>query len=398
MNSRERIRKVLNFEEADKVPSFEMSIDNFKICEHFNENYVFQGMVKSFNDTYDLCQGDTDSLTKTIIMATETRSYIKTTFNKHVNLYKKLGIDLAIVPLTGYILFPISCNRTHFTDEFGRVFDVRKNPSDGMDMAYYKGGAFKSFEEFESFPPLEVNTPRREKYFKAMRKAEKEAQGKIFIIPAVWGLFEPTWQVFGFSTFSKLLTDSKKIKTVFDRFGKHLVELVKTFIEWGETDAIMIMDDYGYKSGLLMSPKNYRTYVLPWLKESCKVAHKEGLKVMLHSCGDVLELFEDLIGVGIDAFHPFEPTTANPEYDIFKLNEKYSGKVTFIGNVSPQDLADKEQSYIENYTKNLIKKLAPGGGFILSSGHSINPSVKLENYLAMHDTLKKYGTYPISIN
>ena len=40
-----------------------------------------------------------------------------------------------------------------------------------------------------------------------MRKAEKESQGKIAIIPAVWGLFEPTWQVFGFSTFSKLLTN-----------------------------------------------------------------------------------------------------------------------------------------------------------------------------------------------
>jgi uroporphyrinogen-III decarboxylase len=396
MNSR------LNFEEPDRVPSFEMSIDNFKICEHFNEEYVFQGMVKSFNNTYDLSQGDKDALTKTILMATETRSYMKTTMNKHVNLYKKLGIDLAIFPFDGYILFPISCDRTRFTDEFGRVFDLvfdlRKNPSDGMDIAYYKGGAFKSFEEFESFTPLEVNTPRREKYFKAMKKTEKESQGKISIIPAIWGLFEPSWQVFGFSTFSKLLADPKKIKVVFDRFGKFLVDLVKTFIEWGETDAIMIMDDYGYKSGLLMSPKNYRTYVLPWLEESCKVAHKGGLKVILHSCGDILELFEDLVKIGVDAFHPFEPTTANPEYDIFKLNEKFSGKVSFIGNVSPQDLADKEQIYIENYTKNLIKKLAPGGGFILSSGHSINPSIKLENYLAMHDTLKKYGTYPISIN
>ena len=166
MNSRERIRMVLNFEEPDKVPSFEMSIDNFKVCEHFNEDYVFQGMAKSYNDTYDLCQGDTDSLTKTILMATETRSYMKTTMNKHVNLYKKLGIDLAIVPITGYVLFPTSCDRTSFTDEHGRVFDVRKNPSDGMDMAYYRGGAFKSFEEFGSFPPLEVNTPRREKYLK----------------------------------------------------------------------------------------------------------------------------------------------------------------------------------------------------------------------------------------
>ena len=397
MDSRERIRKTLNFEEADKVPSFEMSIDNFKICEHFNEAYVFQGIVKSYNDTYDLCQGDTDALTKTIIMATETRSYIKTTLNKHVNLYKKLGIDLAFLPFTGYVLYPISCDRTNFTDEYGRIFDVRKNPSDGMDMAYYRGGAFKSFEEFESSPALEVNIPRREKYFKAMRKAEKESQGKIAIIPAVWGLFEPTWQVFGFSAFSKLLTNPKKIKVVFNRFGKFLVELVKTFIEWGETDAIMIMDDYGFKSGLLVSPKKYRTYVLPWLEECCKVAHKGGLKVILHSCGDIIELLKDLIRIGIDAIHPFEPTTANPEYDIFKLYEKFSGKITFIGNVSPQNLADKEPIFIENYTKNLIKKLAPGGGFILSSGHSINPSVKLENYLAMHDTLKKYGTYPISI-
>ena len=89
-----------------------------------------------------------------------------------------------------------------------------------------------------------------------MRKTEKESQGKISIIPAVWGLFEPTWQVFGFSTFSRILTEPKKIKVVFDRFGKFMVELVKTFIEWGETDTIMIMDDYGYKSGLLMSPKN----------------------------------------------------------------------------------------------------------------------------------------------
>ena len=65
--------------------------------------------------------------------------------------------------------------------------------------------------------------------------------------------------------------------------------------------------------------------------------------------------------------------------------------------MSPQDLADKNPDFIENYTKNLIKKLAPGGGFILSSGHSINPSVRLENYLTMHDTLKKFGSYPISI-
>ena len=145
MNCRERILTALNMEEPDKVPSFELSIDNLKICNHFNENYVFQGMVKSFNDTYDMCQGDTNALTKTIKMATETRSYIKNTLNRHINIYKKIGIDLAIVPFTGYILFPLKCERTHFIDEYGRIFDLRKNPADGMDIAYYRDGIFKNF-------------------------------------------------------------------------------------------------------------------------------------------------------------------------------------------------------------------------------------------------------------
>ena len=398
MDCRKRVLKALNFEEPDIVPSFELSIDNFTICHHFNEEYVFQGMVKSFSDTYDLYQGNTEELTKTILKATEARSYIKNTLNRHVSLYKKIGIDLAIVPFTGYILFPIKCDRTHFIDEYGRIFDLRKNPSDGMDLAYYRDGAFKNFDGFEDFYPLEVETLRRERYFKAMKKTEEESLGKISIIPAIWGLFEPSWQVFGFSTFSKLLKNSKKIKLVFDKFGKYMVEMVKCFIDWGETGAILLMDDYGYKSGLLMSPKNFNSYIFPWLEEACKIAHKGGLKVILHSCGDIIQLFKDIIRVGVDAIHPIEPTTANPDYNIFKLYEKYQDKIAFIGNVSPQDLADKDQIFISDYTRDLIKKLAPGGGFILSSGHSINPSIKLKNYLTMHNTLRKYGRYPISYN
>jgi uroporphyrinogen decarboxylase len=66
--------------------------------------------------------------------------------------------------------------------------------------------------------------------------------------------------------------------------------------------------------------------------------------------------------------------------------------------VSPQDLAEKTPEFIQDSTKKLIKELAPGGGYILSSGHSINPAVKLENFLAMHKTLEKYGKYPINID
>ncbi|TFG14907.1 MAG: hypothetical protein EU535_02705 [Promethearchaeota archaeon] len=398
MNARERIIKALNHEEPDKVPSFELSIDNLKICKHFGEDYVFQGMVNSYSNTYDLYKGDTEQMTKTILAATETRSYMKTTMDHHLGLSIKIGIDVATIPFTGYVLFPMKCDKTSFVDEYGRIFDLKQNPEDNMDIAYYRDGFFKNFDECEAFPPLDPDNPRREKYFKAMKKYEKSSNGKLYVMPSAWAIFEPTWQAFGFTNFSRLLSDSKKIKSVFDNNGKFTVELLKRFIEWGEDTLFYIFGDYGYKAGLLMSPKNFRGYVFPWLKEICKTAHKAGVKVILHSCGDIYPVFEDIVNTGIDGIHPIEPTTSNLDYNIFQLHEKYGDKITFIGNVSPQDLAEKTPEYIQDYTKQLIKELAPGGGYILSSGHSINPAVKLENFLAMHETLNKYGKYPIKID
>jgi len=259
------------------------------------------------------------------------------------------------------------------------------------------GGVLKDFEDYEEFPPLDPDNPMRENAYKIGKKLEEKAKGEVYLAPSFFGMMEPTWEAFGLENFARMLARPKHVQKVFDDRGKFAVEMVKRVIEWGEDGAILIYDDYGYKKGLFMSPRSYQKYVLPWLSRICKTAHNGGLKVILHSCGDDYQIFEDIIKVGVDAIHPIEPTTANPEYDIFKLKEKYGDKICFIGNVSPQDLSDKEPEYIREYTRRLLKNVAPGGGFILSSGHSINPAVKLENFLAMRDTYEKYGKYPINI-
>ena len=58
-------------------------------------------------------------------------------------------------------------------------------------------------------------------------------------------------------------------------------------------------------------------------------------------------------------------------------------------------LATGEISEIESYAKRLIRELAPGGGYIYSSGHSINPAVTVDRWLAMVNIKEKYGAYPI---
>jgi uroporphyrinogen decarboxylase len=99
----------------------------------------------------------------------------------------------------------------------------------------------------------------------------------------------------------------------------------------------------------------------------------------------------------VDAIHPIESTTANPEYDIFKLKEKFGECITLVGNLSPVMLALGEISEIEEYSKKLIRELAPGGGYIFSSGHSINPAVTLDRFEAMQNVKRKFGNYPINI-
>ncbi|MGQ4875492.1 MAG: uroporphyrinogen decarboxylase family protein [Promethearchaeia archaeon] len=392
MKARERILKTLDHEEPDKVPSFEVSIDNLSICNHFGEKYVFEGIVDTYAKTYDLCGSDIKRLTETILVATGVKSAIKNIVNRELNLYKKIGIDLAAIPVVGWIPHPRECGKDYLIDDYGRIFDLKKH-EDGMDLAYYRDGAFKTFEDYESAEPINPDDPRREIYFKMIKVLEKKSDGKIFAIPAIFGLMETTWQAFGFVNFSKLLRKRHQIKKIFDDRGKLALEFIKRINDWGDAGAVFIFDDWGYKSGLLMNASNFREYILPWYKKICDAAHKAGIKVILHSCGDVCELVPDIISAGIDGLHPIEPTTANPEFDIFKLNEKYGDKLSFIGNVSPQDLTDKNEGFIRAYTKKLLEEVAPNGGYILSSGHSIPPSVKLENFLAMHETLKKYGKY-----
>lgn len=390
MDAKERILKSMNHEEPDRVPSFEISIDNLKVYEHFGLKYGYQGSGDLLAKTYDLLKGDTALLKKFV----DKSSKIADMLTPGIELCAKSGIDLYSYYLTNY---PIKYSREGIVDDVGRVLHFKKNKIDNMDILYYMGGHFKDYEDYEAFPKLDPDDPRREATFRAGKELENKYKGKVYVAPSFCGLLESTWQCFGLQAFSKMLARPKLIKKIFDDRGNFLVELTKRIIEWGEDSIVLMGDDYGYKNGLMMNPRNYQQYIFPWLKRLCDTAHKGGLKFFLHSCGDIFNIFQDILNCGVDAIHPIEPTTANPEFDIFKLHEKYGDQITFVGNVSPQDLADKEPSVIQEYVKKLIKEIAPGGGFILSSGHSINPAIKLENFLIMHETPKKFGKYPISI-
>jgi len=357
MKAPERVLTTIEHKEPDRVPAFESAFTNNTIIKHYG---VKLSGGRGYRNTYKFSS--------------------------------KVGMDLVLSYVS---IFPRKMFKGGYIDEYGRVMKNEYAEDKTMILAYH-GGHFKSFEDYESWELPDPNLKSRMDQFLSGRSVQKEMNDAVFSIPSTGALMECSWEGFGIETFSRIMGRDKQIKRIFDDRGTFTVELVKILAE-NDAKIVLLYDDYGFKNGLFMRPDLYRKYVFPWLKQICDVAHKNNCKILLHSDGDLLEIFEDIINCGVDAIHPIESTTANPEYDIFKLNEKFGDKITFVGNLSPVMLAVGEISEIEDYSKRLLRELAPGGGYIFSSGHSIHPAVTLDRFEAMQNVKRKYGKYPIDI-
>jgi uroporphyrinogen decarboxylase len=102
-----------------------------------------------------------------------------------------------------------------------------------------------------------------------------------------------------------------------------------------------------------------------------------------------------VVDSGIDCLDPIDPVAG---MDIGAVKAKYGHRIAIKGNVNcAQTLTFGSIADVIAETKEAIRKAAPGGGYILSSGNSIHSAVKPENYLAMLHTLRMYGGYPLSL-
>jgi uroporphyrinogen decarboxylase len=119
--------------------------------------------------------------------------------------------------------------------------------------------------------------------------------------------------------------------------------------------------------------------------------HQKDLLFFMHSDGDVLPLMEDLIEMGLDVLQPIDPSCM----DIVKVKERYGDRLTLVGNVPNELLRSGTPAEVENYVKNLIVQVAPGGGYCVGSGNSVPHWASFDNFLAMRETALKYGGYPI---
>ena len=116
----------------------------------------------------------------------------------------------------------------------------------------------------------------------------------------------------------------------------------------------------GFKTGTLISPDHLREYVLPWHKKLAELAHENDLLYILHSCGNLDEIYDDLIDdVGIDAKHSFEDKIL--PVDEFK--KRYGSRVGTLGGVDVNNLCTFSAADVRDYVEAIVDSCMADGGW-----------------------------------
>jgi uroporphyrinogen decarboxylase len=158
-------------------------------------------------------------------------------------------------------------------------------------------------------------------------------------------------------------------------------------------DVVVFGDDYADKNSTLMSPRHFREFILPGLKRCVDAAHEAGAYVVKHTDGNIMPILDMIVDTGIDGLNPLEPQAG---MDIGLIKHKYGHRIALIGNIDCGYLLSQAPAgEVRRVTRETIRKAAPGGGYCLSSSNSIHSSVKPENFMAMIETLRECGAYPV---
>jgi hypothetical protein len=149
------------------------------------------------------------------------------------------------------------------------------------------------------------------------------------------------------------------------------------------TGGIERFEDIAYKNGLLFPPQFLREHFFPYLRRIVEAYHTIGAKVLFHSDGNLWEVMDELVDIGIDGINPIEEVSGMTVKD---LRVRYPNLV-LCGGVDVSHLLAYETPE-ECYNRTRENILASPRGYIVGGSAEIHTAVKLENYLAMLKAVK----------
>ena len=191
------------------------------------------------------------------------------------------------------------------------------------------------------------------------------------------------------NTFVDFCAHEQEVRRLLDVLAEYLLELIRA---WGElgADAVFLTDDWGTQTSLMVSPAMWRSYFKAHYRRVFDEAHRFGMDVIFHSCGNVTAIVPDLIDVGVDVLDPIQPGAM----DVSEVARRFGGKVSFCGAVDVQHLlVSGSPQEIKDSVRRIIGTLGRpfGAGLIVAPANVITPEVPLENLRALFEACHERG-------
>lgn len=315
------------------------------------------------------------------------------TLGDDLEVSSRLGQPVIVINLGLQTYGPVldAMASTHVDVENGRAADTGWVKGSERRWAHGTVGVIRSEADFESFPwPTQDDLD-----FNIFDEAEQLLPENFRAVVALGKVFNLGWWLMGFDTYAYALVDQPALV---ERLHAKVAEVqgwvVERALTYRCTGMIWHADDVAYRTGLMVSPKILRKYVFPVYRRLNQMCHERDVLTVFHSDGDVSRVIDDVVDADFDILNPIEPVAM----DIRALKTQVKGRLGLIGNVDlSYTLTRGTQGEVEAEVRELIRDVAPGGGYALASANSIPEYVPWENFVAMHTAWLKYGRYPISV-
>lgn len=207
------------------------------------------------------------------------------------------------------------------------------------------------------------------------------APGMKAIVFGPGGVLENVTAIVGYEPLCLMIADDPGLaREVFAAVGSRLYRYYEIALRHPAVGAVIINDDWGFATQTMLSPDQMRQYVFPWHQRMVESAHRANRPAILHSCGQLDAVWEDIIEVlRYDGKHSYEDKILPVE----EAYERYGRRIAILGGIDLDYVCRRTPQDIEARSRAMLERTATRGAYALGTGNSVPEYVPPANYFAM---------------